>query len=302
MVKICVVGSISTDFVVEADRRPRIGETIYGTNFGTSYGGKGANQAVATARLGAEVYMAGSVGDDTFGKLLLANLAENGINTDKVNVAKNTPSGSAVITLAEEDNSIIYVPGANNHYYSSDIDALSPLIAEMDIVLVQNETPAETIETLVNTCNRLDVPIIVNPAPARELSKNVLINIDYLTPNETEFERLYPGEKMEEVLAKNPNKLIITLGSKGAIFHDGSDIKVIPTYKANRIVDTTGAGDTFNGALAVAIASGLDLDAAIKFSNLAASISIQKKGAQGGSPTLKEIKENQNYEEEWDIK
>ncbi len=301
MTKIGVVGSISTDFVVEAKRRPLVGETVYGNDFGTSFGGKGANQAVAAARLGGEVFMAGSVGDDSFGGLLLDNLRANDIDTRAVKVSHNIPSGSAIITIAEGDNSIIYVAGANDNYQSEDIDEIAELISTFDIVIVQNETPIDSIETLIDYCNQYQVPIIVNPAPARAFTAETLEKIDFLTPNETEFELLYPNENMEDVLKRNANKLIITLGSKGAIFYDGQEIQLIPSYKPTVIEDTTGAGDTFNGALAVAIANKFELNEAIKFANLAASISIQKKGAQGGSPTMKQMKEHEFYEEKWNI-
>ncbi|MBG9982391.1 ribokinase [Aerococcaceae bacterium DSM 111020] len=302
MVKIGVVGSISTDFVVEAQRRPLVGETVYGNDFGTSFGGKGANQAVAAARLGGEVFMAGSVGDDSFGSSLLNNLQANNIDTQSVKKSQDMPSGSAIITIAEGDNSIIYVAGANDNYKPEDVDQIADLISTLDIVIVQNETPIDSIERLIEYCNHYKVPIIANPAPARAFSSKSLKKIDFLTPNETEFELLYPNEDMEDVLKKNANKLIITLGSKGAVFYDGNEILLVPSYKPSSIEDTTGAGDTFNGALAVAIANNFRLYEAIKFANLAASISIQKKGAQGGSPTIKQMREHEHYEEKWDIK
>lgn len=299
MAKIGVVGSISTDFVVEANRRPQQGETIFGESFGTSFGGKGANQAVASARLGAETLMIGAVGEDEFASLLLDNLKDQGINTEHVKVAKGQPSGSAVITLVDGDNSIIYVAGANGEVEPGDIS--EAVVKSVDIMIVQNETPVETIEYLVDLCHRLDTPIILNPAPAREISDAVIDNVTYLTPNETEFKVLFPGAVMEDTLRDYPNKLIVTLGSKGAVFFDGHELQRVASQNVANVLDTTGAGDTFNGALAFAIASGLDLVDSVGFANLAASLSIQGKGAQSAMPTFAEMKAHESFHKGWNF-
>lgn len=299
MVRIGVVGSISTDFVVEASRRPEQGETIFGASFDTSFGGKGANQAVASARLGAETFMVGAVGHDTFAERLLDNLKKEGINTDAVQNVSGVPSGSAVITLVEQDNSIIYVAGANDEVRPGDIDG--ELVAGLDIVLVQNETPVATIERLIDVCNEVDTPIIVNPAPGREMSEAYIEKVDYLTPNESEFKMLFPGESLESILKRYPNKLIVTLGSEGAVFFDGAAVQRIPAVDVQAVVDTTGAGDTFNGAFAFAVASGLDLVEGVRFANLAGSLSITKKGAQAGMPTLDALRLHDGFCSEWKL-
>ncbi|HBY90413.1 MAG TPA: ribokinase [Aerococcaceae bacterium] len=297
MVRIGVVGSISTDFVVEASRRPEQGETVFGDSFETSFGGKGANQAVATARLGADVSMIGAVGDDEFANRLVTNLQNENINTEAVQNVSGVPSGSAIITLVERDNSIIYVAGANDEVKPEDIS--KALVKSFDIVLVQNETPVETIEQLIDMCNEVDTPIILNPAPAREMSEAYIAKVDYLTPNESEFKVLFPEETMENILQKYPNKIIVTLGAEGAVFFDGKSRQWIPAVDVPDVVDTTGAGDTFNGALAFGVASGLALEESVQFANLAGSLSITKKGAQAGMPTLEIMREHKEFNTKW---
>lgn len=301
MSKITIIGSISTDFVVTADIRPEVGETITGNDFSTTFGGKGANQAVASARLGGDVYMAGTVGNDLFGKELVHNLTENNIHVDYVEPVTQVPSGSAHITIVDGDNCIVYVPGANNVIDTNRIEKLIALIQSSDIVVVQNELPQEVVEKIIEVCFAQNVKVIYNPAPARFVSQSILEKATYLTPNESEFKLLFPKMTLSEGLAHYPNQLIVTMGSKGVYYHDGTSEKHVSSYSVDPI-DTTGAGDTFNGAFAVALTAGLDMDSSIRFGNLAASLSIQKFGAQGGMPTLAEMKESENYEKAWNIK
>lgn len=300
MVKVTVVGSISTDFIIETDKRPAVGETVEGENFSTAFGGKGANQAVAASRLGADVYMIGTVGQDAFADELLKNLEKNHIFIDDVERVTHLTSGSAVITIQDGDNAIIYIPGANNALMPERIEKVREQLRTSDLVIVQNEVPVEVIEELIRVCSELDTPVLYNPAPARELSKEAIDKVSFITPNETEFSVLFPGEKMEEVLTHYPNKLLVTAGSEGVYYHDGTKVKLVP---ANKVipVDTTGAGDTFNGAFAVAWTNGLTIEESIRFGNLAASLSIQKMGAQSGIPTLNEMKGSTLYEKEWHI-
>lgn len=301
MKKISVLGSISTDFVVETAVRPQVGETVEGNEFSTSFGGKGANQAVASSRLGAQVSMIGAVGEDTFGDELLKNLEQNGVFTGDVERVTQS-SGSAFIVLQDGDNSIIYVPGANGAYTKEHLKALSQpggTLETTDMVLVQNETPQAVVEELIRTCQDKDIPLLYNPAPARVIAHEWVEKVAFLTPNETEFAVMFPNESMDDVLKQYPNKLIVTLGDKGAKFFDGEEIKLVPSVKVDKVVDTTGAGDTFNGSFAFAYAHGLDIRNSIKFANLAAALSIQKAGAQGGAPTLEEMKGQDAYEETW---
>ncbi|SFH54923.1 ribokinase [Pisciglobus halotolerans] len=300
MSKIAVIGSISTDFVVTTAKRPEIGETITGIDFTTTYGGKGANQAIACARLGSEVQMIGAVGDDTFGEELIENLAQNRIDTQNVKRVTHLPSGSAHITLLNNDNAIIYIPGANDAVTVEGIDALENTLTACDLVLIQNETPQAVVEKVILTCAEKGIKLLYNPAPARVISPEWLEKVTYLTPNESEFQLMFPKWAVSEGVKQYPNKLFVTLGSKGVLYHDGTAERLVPSYKVQP-VDTTGAGDTFNGAFAAAIAAGLPIEESVKFGNLAASLSIQKFGAQGGMPTLAEMKGSPNYEEKWDI-
>lgn len=301
MSKIIVFGSISTDFVVTTSKRPAVGETITGTDFETTFGGKGANQAVASARLGAEVSMVGTVGEDIFGKELIQNLEKNGINTSNVEPVTDKPSGSAHITIGDGDNSIVYIPGANNEISIERIHSLEKVIQAAKMVVVQNEMPQNIVDEIIEICFKNNVQVIYNPAPARQMDQEVLEKATYFTPNESEFHQLFEEMTISEGLAKYPNQLILTMGSKGVYFHDGEKEQRIPAYEVQP-VDTTGAGDTFNGAFAVAISSGLNMAESIRFGNLAASLSIQKFGAQGGMPTLEAMKESEYFEKTWNIK
>lgn len=300
MSKIMVIGSISTDFVVLTDRRPQVGETVTGNDFQTTFGGKGANQAVASARLGGDVSMVGTVGTDVFGSQLIQNLADNGIVTDNVERVTEKPSGSAHITIAEGDNSIVYIPGANNEMTVARIEQLKETLLTAAIVIVQNELPQAVIDEIIIFCFENDIKTIYNPAPARVVAAEILEKATYFTPNESEFHQLFPDLTITEGLEKYPNQLILTMGSKGVYFNDGEKEVQIPSYKVVP-VDTTGAGDTFNGAFAVALSKGMSVHSSIQFGNLAASLSIQKMGAQGGMPTLEAMKASEDYEKAWDI-
>lgn len=295
-----VIGSISTDFVVLTDRRPQVGETVTGNDFQTTFGGKGANQAVASARLGGDVSMVGTVGTDVFGSQLIQNLADNGIVTDNVERVTEKPSGSAHITIADGDNSIVYIPGANNEMTVARIEQLKETLLTAAIVIVQNELPQAVIDEIITFCFENDIKTIYNPAPARVVAAEILEKATYFTPNESEFHQLFPDLTITEGLEKYPNQLILTMGSKGVYFNDGEKEVQIPSYKVVP-VDTTGAGDTFNGAFAVALSKGMSVQSSIQFGNLAASLSIQKMGAQGGMPTLEAMKASEDYEKAWDI-
>ena len=300
MSKIMVIGSISTDFVVLTDRRPQVGETVTGNDFQTTFGGKGANQAVASARLGGDVSMVGTVGSDVFGNQLIQNLADNGVLTNDVERVTEKPSGSAHITIADGDNSIVYIPGANNEMTVARIEQLKETLLTAAIVIVQNELPQPVIDEIITFCFENGIKTIYNPAPARVVATEILEKATYFTPNESEFHQLFPDLTITEGLEKYPNQLILTMGSKGVYFNDGEKEVQIPSYKVVP-VDTTGAGDTFNGAFAVALSKGMRVQSSIQFGNLAASLSIQKMGAQGGMPTLEAMKASEDYEKAWDI-
>ena len=276
------------DLVVTSAKRPIAGETVLGDSFITVPGGKGANQAVAAARLGAEVTMIGCVGDDFYGEIILENLKKNHVNTKYVEPVTGAMSGTAHITLSEGDNSIIVVKGANDSITPEYVQKAKKIIEESDIVMVQQEIPEETVLYLAELCEKLQKRLLLNPAPARKISEAVIQQSSFITPNEHEFEILFDGRDRTEVLTEYPNKLFITEGKNGVRYFDGHEEKVVPSFVVEA-VDTTGAGDTFNAALAVAVAEGKSFDDCLLFANRAASISVTKLGAQGGMPTREEV-------------
>jgi len=290
MAKVTVIGSSSMDLVVTSNIRPGAGETVLGESFKTVPGGKGANQAVAAARLGADVSMIGCVGEDHYGKAILENFKSNGVSVENVKPVTDSDSGTAHIILAEGDNSIVVVKGANDYITPDYVEKAKEKIKEADIVLIQQEIPEETVEYVAQLCQELKVPLLLNPAPARPLKAEVIEQVSYITPNEHEAELLFEGKEKEEVLKQYPNKLFITEGKQGVRYFNGEKEVLVPSYQVETI-DTTGAGDTFNAALAVALAEGMGFEKGIQFANRAASLSVTKFGAQGGMPTRKEVEE-----------
>ncbi|PGX19011.1 ribokinase [Priestia megaterium] len=291
MAKVTVIGSSSMDLVVTSNIRPGAGETVLGESFKTVPGGKGANQAVAAARLGADVSMIGCVGEDHYGKAILENFKSNGVSVENVKPVTDSGSGTAHIILAEGDNSIVVVKGANDYITPDYVEKAKEKIKEADIVLIQQEIPEETVEYVAQLCQELKVPLLLNPAPARPLKAEVIEQVSYITPNEHEAELLFEGKEKEEVLKQYPNKLFITEGKQGVRYFNGEKEVLVPSYQVETI-DTTGAGDTFNAALAVALAEGMGFEKGIQFANRAASLSVTKFGAQGGMPTRKEVEES----------
>jgi len=288
MVKMIVIGSLAMDLVVTTKNRPKKGETIIGESFQTIPGGKGANQAVAGARLGADVTMLGCVGNDEFGKEILNNLDANNVNTTLIKYIEDIPSGTAHITLTEADNSIIVIRGANNFMTPAHVKQYEKIVESADIVLIQQEIPEDTVEYVAKLCKKLKIPIMLNPAPARKVKKEIIDKVTYLTPNEHEANLLFDVDDYQLILSNYPNKVFVTEGELGVRYHDGNAEMVIPTYQVDA-VDTTGAGDTFNAAFAIALAEGNSINNSLKFANRAASLSVTKFGAQGGMPTRCEV-------------
>lgn len=288
MARIVVIGSASMDLVVTSAKRPGAGETVLGDSFKTVPGGKGANQAVAAARLGAEVTMVGCVGDDSFGETILNNLKSNGVLTDYVEPVTGMESGTAHIILAEGDNSIVVVKAANDRITPDYVNKATDVIRVADMVLIQQEIPEETVWHVSEICAQYEVPFMLNPAPARFVPSIVIERAAYITPNEHEAAILFNNEPLGDVLRRYPNKLIVTEGKRGVRYYDGHEEVVVPGYKVEA-VDTTGAGDTFNGAFAVALAEGMSLTDSLRFANRAASLSVTKFGAQGGMPSRSEV-------------
>jgi ribokinase len=298
--KIVVVGSSNTDMIIKLDRLPQPGETVLGGDFSTAAGGKGANQAVAAARAGGAVTFVARVGDDMFGRLAVEQFAADGIDVRHVIEDSEAPSGVALIFVDRNgENSIAVASGANAHL--TPVDALSARDAVRDaqIMITQLETPIETVRAAVVLASEYGVPVILNPAPAQSLGADILRHVSVLTPNETEAE-LLTGIKVsttadaeaaaEKLASMGVEAIVITLGSRGAFVFNADHSELIAGFDV-QAVDTTAAGDVFNGALAVALAKETPLLEAVHFANAAAALSVTKLGAQPSAPTLDEIEE-----------
>jgi ribokinase len=288
---ISVVGSINMDLVVTSNKRPGKGETIIGNEFRVIPGGKGANQAVAISRLGGKVQMFGCVGDDNYGKIAIQNLKDNGVFVDFLKPVSEVTTGVAVITVSENDNSIVIVTGANAYSNKDYIDSIKDKLLSSDLVLLQNEIPFDTVDYVIRLCHSNGIPVILNPAPAVPVQQELIDMVQYIVPNEHEVATTFQTDMdMNDILFRYPNKLIVTLGKNGVAYSDGKSIVNVPAIKAER-VDTTGAGDTFLGAFAKSISDSTDIHEAITFAQYASGISIEKFGAQGGMPFLQEVNE-----------
>jgi len=295
---IVVVGSINMDLVARAARIPVTGETVQGEEFRTHPGGKGANQAVAVARLGYPVSMIGKLGTDAFGAELRDHLQKSGIDVSAVGTSE-TSSGVAVIIVSPSgDNVIVVTPGANATVSPSDIDANLDRIRAAGLVLTQLEIPLDTVEHLANVCAREGVPLMLDPAPAQELPAAVLHHTRWFTPNETEaafFSASEPTNPPKEVartlLAKGPQAVALKLGGRGVYLADRDGLDRQIDAFAVRAVDTTAAGDAFNGAFATALMLGKDRVESARFAAAAAAISVTRPGAQSSMPTLAEVQE-----------
>lgn len=296
--KILVVGSSNTDMVVRLARLPRPGETLLGGEFQSVPGGKGANQAVAAARAGGEVTFLARVGADGLGEASITGFLRDGIDVSHVLRTEGKPSGVALIMVSEAgENSIAVASGANGALSAEDVRHSHSLFGAAEIVLVQLETPLESVEATVGLCAELGKRVILNPAPALELSDELLKQVTILTPNETEAEILsgIPVKDPESakragirLLERGVESVIVTCGGTGAMLVTRSEQRLIPTRRVTA-VDTTAAGDVFNGALAVALGEGKPLGEAIPFANVAASISVTRQGAQPSAPQREEI-------------
>lgn len=292
MGKIGVVGSINMDMTVKAERIPLKGETLKGGDLKYIPGGKGANQAVAMAKLGADVEMFGCVGDDAAGASLVANLKNMGVETKCIKTVAGVPTGLAMITVGENDNTIIVVAGTNDHVDIDYVNEVKASLLECEIILLQHEIPQETIEYVIELCSANGVKTVLNPGPARPVKHEIIEMVTYLTPNEHEAAIIFGDDiSFEDMMKKYPEKLVITQGSRGvSTCLKSGEIILVPARKAN-VVDTTGAGDTLNGAFTVAVIEGKNIRDALLFANTAAGLSTEKFGAQGGMPTYNEVKE-----------
>jgi len=291
--KILVIGSSNTDMTIKASRIPAPGETILGGEFKMGPGGKGANQAVAAARLGADVTFVCKVGRDIFGQKAVEGYKADGINTDYT-LYSDKPSGTALILVDDEGENIISVaPGANGDITLEDIEGLRPVIEAADIVVFQLEIPVEAVAKAAEIASNAGAYVILNPAPACPLPEEIFRNISLITPNQTEIALLTGISADNEAAIKKliemgVKDVILTLGSKGSAVWNGVTADIVPALKV-KAVDATAAGDTFAGGIAVALSEGKTLRQAAEFATKAAAITVQKLGAQVSIPYRKEI-------------
>ena len=297
MKNICVIGSLNMDLVVNVDKMPKPGQTIIGSNFKEVPGGKGANQAVAMARLNGNVSMIGKVGEDGFGQTLINSLKNDKVDTTYIKTTKGA-TGVALITVDNNaQNSIVVSPGANFEVKEEDIDNNIEAIKNSDIVVLQLETPLNTIKYALKKSKELNKYTILNPAPALKLDDEIIKNVDLLTPNETELE-IISGVNIETeediqkaaqiMIEKGVKELIVTLGSKGSLYINKEKSIFKKAYKVEA-VDTTAAGDSYTAALAVALSKDKNIKEAMDFASKVGALSVLKEGAQSSLPTLEDV-------------
>ncbi|WP_425235581.1 ribokinase [Ulvibacterium sp.] len=298
MSKIVVVGSANTDMVVKTKRFPEPGETILGGDFYMFPGGKGANQAVAAARAGGEVTFVCCLGDDLFGQNALKGYVKEGIDVGSVKIVENEASGVALITVnGEGENEIVVASGTNALLSPEHLDTQIGAISNAQIFLTQLETPTETVAFLAAYCKANSQRLIINPAPAQALEDTILNGLFLITPNETETKILTGIEVADDAslenagnafLEKGVQNVVVTLGSKGSFFMNATESFIVPAPKV-KAVDTTAAGDVFNGVLTVCLAQGKGWKESMAFASKAAALAVTKMGAQDTAPTIAEI-------------
>ena len=294
--KIVVLGSYNTDMIVQVPRIPRPGETMLGGRFSMAAGGKGANQAVAAARAGGRVQFIGRVGRDMFGDRAVASLGEEGIDASLVAIDPAEPSGTALIFVAESgENAIGVASGANARLLPNEVEHCREALESADILLLQLETPMDAVQAAARMA--ASATIILNPAPAAQLPPDLLARVSVLTPNESEAEALTGIEIRSDkdlmdaaaaLLRCGPGTVLITLGARGALLARGEVREIVPGFHV-KAIDSTAAGDVFNGVLAVALAEGMEMRPAVTFAHAAAALSVTRLGAQPSIPLRIEI-------------
>ena len=299
MAQVVVLGSINMDLVVRTKQHPRPGETVHGTGFTIVPGGKGANQAAAAARLGAEVAMVGRVGQDAFGQAALANLAAQGVDVAQVRADAAEPSGIAMIVVNEAgENTIVVAPGANGAVSEEDVEAARELLAGATYLVLQFEIPLPVVRYAIHEATRLGVRVVLNPAPAYPVDRDFLTGVYALVVNESEGQ-LLSGQPVTSIAeaalaartlrAMGPEVVVVTLGAAGA-YVCGPDVEAhVPAHQV-AVVDTTAAGDTFVGGLVVALLNGLPLGEAVRYATCAGTLATTRLGAQTSIPSAAEVR------------
>jgi ribokinase len=296
--RIVVVGSSNTDMIIKLKRIPRPGETVLGGEFLTAAGGKGANQAVAAARAGGKVSLIARVGRDTLGDEAIAGFIRDGIDVSHITHDPRTASGAALIFVTQDgENSIAVASGANIKLSPADVRKARRVIAHAKVLLMQLETPLDTVGVAAELAAATGALVILNPAPARPLPDRLLRQISILTPNESEAE-LLTGIRIKSIATaekaavrlrrRGVQAVVLTLGARGGLIADSQGTRLVPGFKV-KAVDTTAAGDVFNGTLAVALTEGRSIEEAVRFANAAAAISVTRMGAQPSAPRRREI-------------
>ena len=296
--KLCVLGSINVDHVIRVPYFPKAGETLTGYGYQIAYGGKGANQAVAAARCGANVSFVGAIGDDQIGQTMKQAFEQDGIDTSAISVIPNQSTGLAMIQVADSgENSIVISAGANADLSEALVEQHKSHIEQADILLMQLESPLQAVTLATKFAKTAGVKVVLNPAPAQPLPNSLLSQIDIITPNETEAEILagikVTDEHSAAVTANHFHQLgietvLITLGSKGVYYSEKGEGEIIPGFRV-KAVDTTAAGDTFNGAFVTALLEGKSAKEAIRFAHAAAAISVTRMGAQTAIPRREDV-------------
>lgn len=297
---ILVIGSLNADISISMEKMPIIGETVFGETIKYSNGGKGANQACAIGKLGGNIEILGCVGNDELGKKQISNLVKYNIKTDNLKIQEGIPTGTAIIYVDKNGkNSIVVIPGANNFCDINYLRKNEESFIKSDYLVLQLEIPMETVEYSIKRGKELGKTIILNPAPAPEnISEEILKNIDYFTPNETELKHLAKLEKIDYIediekgakyfLDKGVKNVMVTLGENGVLLVNKEEIKHFPAYKV-KAIDTTAAGDCFNGAFVLGLSEGKSVEESIVFASKASSIAVTRKGAQDSIPLREEV-------------
>ena len=300
MPRVIVLGSANTDLTVKADRLPRSGETVFGDEFVVSYGGKGANQALAALKAEASVTLLARIGTDTYGNMLYDHLVRSGLPSDGLLRDSNHPGGLALIALDKAgNNQIIVIPGSNGRLAVEDLRSLEPHLKGGSVLLTQLETPLPTVKHALRLAKNHGMTTILDPATARSLPETIYAWVDILTPNEVEAESITgvvvkepsDAEKASSLLrSRGCASVIVTMGARGALLSSGEGVTLFPAFRVSPI-DTVAAGDAFNGALAAALAEGRVFSEAVRFATAAAALSTTKRGAQESLPTRAEIEQ-----------